>query len=120
MSIKTKKYWKQQKNITLTCTKKSLQMYMTWNCFFNSAVPERQLNDETREKCEGRFSNSECKLAITKMKKNKSPGLDGISVEFYEKFWPFIGNLLVEIFNDSYENGILPDSQRVSVFTLIL
>ena len=89
--------------------------------FFNSVVPERQLNDEMREKCEGKFSNSECKLAITKMKMNKSPGLDGISIQFHEKFWPLIGNLLVEVFNNtcSYENGILPCSQRVLVFTLI-
>ena len=88
--------------------------------FFNSVVPERQLNDETREKCEGRFSNSECKLAITEMKKNKSPGLDGISIEFYEKFWPLIGNLLVEVFNDSYENGILPDVHKhIAIYYLI-
>ena len=89
--------------------------------FFDSVVPERQLSDEAREKCEGKFSNNECKLAITKMKKNKSPGLDGIiySIEFYEKFWPLIGNLLVEVFNNSYEDEILPDSQRVSVFTLV-
>ena len=53
------------------------------------------------------------------MKKNKSPGLDGISIEFYKKFWPLIGNLLVKVFNNSYENGILTESQRVSVFTLI-
>ena len=35
-------------------------------------------------------------MAIDKMKKNKSPGLDGISIEFYKKFWPLIGNLLVK------------------------
>ena len=72
-----------------------------------------------REKCEGEFGTSECKVAIDKMKKNKSPGLDGISIEFYKKFWPLIGNLLVKVFNNSYENGILTESQRVSVFTLI-
>ena len=71
------------------------------------------------EKCEGEFTISECQSAINKMKKNKSPGLDGISVEFYQKFWPLIGNLMLDVFNDSYKNDLLPVSQRVSVFTLI-
>ena len=71
------------------------------------------------EKCEGEIGTSESKVAIDKMKKNKSPGLDGISIEFYKKFWPLIGNLLVKVFNSSYENGILTESQRVAVFTLI-
>ena len=53
------------------------------------------------------------------MKKNKSPGLDGISVEFYQKFWPLIRNLMLDVFNDSYKNDLVPVSQRVSVFTLI-
>ena len=48
----------------------------------------------------------------------KSPGLDGISIDFYEKFWTLIGNLLVEVFNNSYEDGILPDSQSL-LFTVI-
>ena len=46
-------------------------------------MPEKQLDEEMREKCEGSFTFGECQSAINKMKKNKSPGLDGISVEFY-------------------------------------
>ena len=53
------------------------------------------------------------------MKHNKSPGLDGISTEFYQAFWPLLGNLLTEVFNESYEHGHLPDSQRKAVLSLI-
>ena len=35
------------------------------------------------------------------MKHNKSPGLDGILTEFYQAFWPLLGNLLTEVFNES-------------------
>ena len=87
--------------------------------FFDSIVPEKQFSDEMREKCEGEFGTSECKVAIDKMKKNKSPGLNGISIEYYKKFWPLIGNLLVKVLNSSYENGILTESQKVAVFALI-
>ena len=81
------------------------------NAFFDSTVPEKQLNEEFMEKSEGEFTISECQSAINKMKKNKSPGLDGISVEFYQKFWPLIGNLMLDVFNDSYKNDLLPVSQ---------
>ena len=53
------------------------------------------------------------------MKRNKSPGLDGICIEFYQVFWPLIGNVLVRVFNQSFETGILPPSQRLAVMTLI-
>ena len=53
------------------------------------------------------------------MKKNKSPGLDGITTEFYQVFWPTLGNLLVTVFNESHELGSLPESQRKSVMSLI-
>ena len=37
------------------------------------------------------------------MKGNKSPGLDGLSVEFYKTFWPEIGSLVVESFNEAFQ-----------------
>ena len=53
------------------------------------------------------------------MKGNKSPGLDGITIEFYQLFWPLLGNLLMEVYNENHEDGKLPESQRKSVISLI-
>ena len=53
------------------------------------------------------------------MKKNKSPGLDELTIEFYQTFWPVVGNLLINVFNQSYENGNLPDTQMKAVMSLI-
>ncbi len=89
------------------------------NDFFETIVPENTLDENVMQTCEGLFSREECFNAVEHMKKNKSPGLDGISREFYEKFWPLIGDLLVNVFNDSYSNGVLPSSQKTSVFSLI-
>ena len=89
------------------------------NAYLDTITPEKQLDEDTMLKCEGIFTVNECKLAISNMKKNKSPGLDGISVEFYEAFWPVIGDLLVSVFNDCYERESLPKSQWISVFSLI-
>ena len=89
--------------------------------YFNSLTAENVLSDEDSLHCEGLVSLNECTIAVKKMKGNKSPGLDGISIEFYQLFWPLLGNLLVEVFNESHEDGKLPQrkSQRKSVISLI-
>ena len=53
------------------------------------------------------------------MKKNKSPGLDGIPLEFYQTFWDTIGDILIDVYNESFITGELPYSQRTSVLSLI-
>ena len=86
---------------------------------FDTLIPENVLNAELQEKCEGLVTKHECFEAIKSMKRNKSPGLDGITIEFYEHFWPLIGDLLTTVFNESFENEILPSSQRSAVLSLI-
>ena len=34
--------------------------------------------------CEGLLTEEECKHAVFAMQKNKAPGSDGISIEFYQ------------------------------------
>ena len=36
------------------------------------------------------------------MKANKSPGLDGLSNEFDKTFWPELGDLIIESYNEAY------------------
>ena len=87
--------------------------------YFDTVQAENKLDDDAQQKCEGPISYTECTKALTKMKKNKSPGLDGITVEFYQAFWPLIGRLVVDVFNESHDHGTLPISQRISVMSLI-
>ena len=53
------------------------------------------------------------------MKNNKSPGSDGISIEFYKIFWNDIKIYLVNSLNYSFQNGDLTDLQKQSVITLL-
>ena len=87
--------------------------------FFDSVQPEHVLNADMQQRCEGLFTKEECFNAISNMKVNKAPGLDGLSIEFHTKLWPLIGDLMVEVFTESYKNGVLPQSQRSAVFSLI-
>ena len=52
------------------------------------------------------------------MKLNKSPGEDGLPIEFYIVLWDEIGNFLVEMYNECFENNMLPASMRKSLVTL--
>ena len=51
--------------------------------------------------------------------KNKSPGNDSLTVEFYLVFWPAFGSLLVESLNYAFEYGELSNSQKQAVITLV-
>ena len=78
-----------------------------------TAVPK--LSDDMRNICEGRLSVKECFDCLQSFENNKSPGNDGLSVEFYTTFWNSIGNLLVDSLNYSYECGELSNTQKQAV-----
>ena len=56
---------------------------------------------------------------INSMDKNKSPGIDGIPVEFYQTHWEVIKHELCEIVNESMSVNLLSESQRKAVIVLI-
>ena len=68
--------------------------------------------------CEGRFSCEEAFAALQGMAKGKSPGSDGLPVEFYWTFWDVIGEGLTSVLNASYVSGLLPSSLRKGLISL--
>jgi hypothetical protein len=87
--------------------------------YIQRLTPEQILTDIEKDSCEGEITMDECKMAVSNLKDNKSPGLDGITSEFYKMFWPIIGTLIVDVFNESLNSGILPPSERIAVISLI-
>ena len=51
------------------------------------------------------------------MKNNKSPGLDGITVEFFKFFWVDIGAFILRSINYGYRNGSLSVTQKQGLIT---
>jgi hypothetical protein len=47
---------------------------------------ESKVKQEDMKVCDGQLSVEECTEAIFKVKLNKSPGIDGLSIEFYRTF----------------------------------
>lgn len=54
------------------------------------------------------------------MNNGKAPGPDGMPIEFYKKFKEKLVKPLLDMFNESYETGILPPTLRRALITVIL
>ena len=52
----------------------------------------RQLSPDQLSLCEGALTIHEISFAVKNMNTNKSPGPDGLTVEFYRKFWDVIAS----------------------------
>ncbi|KAI3376859.1 hypothetical protein L3Q82_000115 [Scortum barcoo] len=61
----------------------------------------------------------ELHVALMSLANGKAPGIDGIPVEFYKAFWPVVGEDMLEVFQESFQNGFLPQSCRRAVITLL-
>ena len=78
-----------------------------------------KLSEQESQSCDGYLTLQELTIAVNNLKPNKSPGMDGISTNFYKHFWKLLGPLLVKIFNSCYDKQTLPFSQRQSILNLI-
>lgn len=89
------------------------------NNYLSQTPYEQKLTESEANLCEGLFTVTECELAVMNMKLNKSPGLDGISIEFYKHFWDKIGVILTEVLNDGFLRNELTFSQRTGALSLL-
>ena len=69
--------------------------------------------------CEGVLSKDECLKALKQFARNKSPGSDGLTAEFYLHMWDSISELVVDSFNFAFQKGELSISQRLGLIRLI-
>ncbi|CAM2096258.1 unnamed protein product [Caretta caretta] len=58
--------------------------------------------------------------ALRCMPTNKSPGMDGLTMEFYRAFWDILGPDLATVWAESLQGGVLPLSCRQVVLALLL
>ena len=58
-------------------------------------------------------------IAFRQLSNNKTPGNDGIPIEFYRQFWPLISEPFIQCANGCFEKGETSSSQKQVVITLI-
>ena len=86
---------------------------------FSANVNIPKLSEDERDEMEGALGYDECEKIIRSFEKEKSPGEDGFTVEFYQSFFDLIGPDLVASLNFGYHTGKLSISQRRGTITLI-
>ena len=91
------------------------------NSYFESldSVNIRKLNNFESNSCEGGITANECDRVLSKFKENKSPGSDGLPIEFYKQFWHLLKDHMISIFNEAFDNEKLSNSQNQGILTLL-
>ena len=85
---------------------------------FMSNVPV-SLSDDEKSKCDLPLTLQEITLAIRSLSKGKTPGSNGLPLEFYIKFCDLLAPHLVDLFNFSLENGSFSLSMQESMTRVI-
>ena len=86
--------------------------------FFSSdSIPT--LSEFEKTACDRPLTKDECFKTLKTFKKNKSPGNDGLTYEFYAKFWIIVADFLIDSYKHSFEENELSSSQRQAIITLI-
>ena len=87
--------------------------------YFTEINVEYKLNEKEKETCDNIITEQELQNVINNLKPNKAPGLDGLTSEFYGNFWDDLKLPFLNMINDSFNKGIMPDSMRKAVITLL-
>ena len=80
---------------------------------------KNKLTNQAAEQLEGEISYSELLNALKNMKNDKSPGLDGFTVEFFKFFWLDLGNFILRSLNFGYNYGNLSVTQKQGIITCL-
>ena len=78
-----------------------------------------RLNQEEIEIMNNPITSTEIEAMIKNLPKNKSPGPDGFTGEFYQTSWEELMPILLKLLQEISEEGTLPNSVYEATITLI-
>ena len=78
-----------------------------------------QISNSTKIICDDELTLEEIHKAVKSLALNKTPGIDGLPVEFYRVFWEDIKDILLSTYKNSFRKGLLTTSQRQGIINLI-
>lgn len=79
----------------------------------------KTLDKTQKEICDGKIDKTEILTALNSMSRNKSPGSDGLTVEFYMKFWSIFDDIFFQLFECIFNEEKMSRSMRLGHITLI-
>ncbi len=78
-----------------------------------------KLDEDEKNRCERDIDIEEIKSAINQTKKNKSPGSDGLTHEFYKTFIGTLAPVLLKVYKSMEERREVPESMGLGVITIL-
>nr|P14381.1 RecName: Full=Transposon TX1 uncharacterized 149 kDa protein; AltName: Full=ORF 2 [Xenopus laevis]AAA49976.1 ORF2 [Xenopus laevis] len=77
------------------------------------------VSERRKERLETPITLDELSQALRLMPHNKSPGLDGLTIEFFQFFWDTLGPDFHRVLTEAFKKGELPLSCRRAVLSLL-
>lgn len=68
---------------------------------------------------EGLITMGEASIALKNMQNDKSPGTDGMTVNFFKFFWKQLGDFVVRSINESFSKGEMSITQREGIIVCL-
>ena len=87
--------------------------------FLNDLNVGNTLTETEKSYCEKDISIDELRDAVKNLKLNKSPGSDGLTPDFYKKFWPNLEVIFYGVTLEIFDNGELCESMKKSILSLL-
>lgn len=84
---------------------------------FNTIKTKLDINQQAS--CDTAIDIEQLTKSLNEMSKNKSPGFDGLTVEFYKKFWNLLGPLFAEVVEEIEISKQLTKSMQKGIISLI-
>lgn len=78
-----------------------------------------QISEKDKYMLDGPIQLEEIHIALKQMNKSKCPGLDGLTVEFYLKFWPWLAKHIHALFVEITKCHILHRLARDGIISLL-
>jgi hypothetical protein len=86
--------------------------YLKRNC-------KRKLTKQEKIFCDEPIKLEELDAAIKKLPSGKAPGIDGLPAEFFRQFLDMLRVDFLNVLNESFASGKLPETMQMSIVTLI-
>ena len=78
-----------------------------------------KISEEEKVELDSVISMQELTEAVGQMSSGRAPGINGLNADFYKKLWGCIGPDFYEVVMESLKNGVLQQSCRRAVLTLL-
>ncbi|KAJ1169246.1 hypothetical protein NDU88_001152 [Pleurodeles waltl] len=85
---------------------------------FLSGIP-RKVSTPAREVLNAPLTLGELHLAVKSFKSGKTPGSDGLPIEFYTSLWDLLGPDLLELYEEMEQERVMPHTLREGMIALL-